>query len=132
VVAVFTSRIIGKSMPEGQLKDLVEDFRNYKSTGHRPENFGRDVAYDSDVTLRIVREEEVQHIHLKDADSNWPVRAMQFQMTSDCHLLYCQGAINDDHYLLIAVLEPEAHQLARDNNVMYRVGQVAEKFRAIY
>ncbi len=132
MVAVFTSRIIEKALPEGQLKDLVEDFREYKSTGRRPENFGRDVPYDSDVTLKIVREEQVQHIHLKDAESHWPVRAMQFQMTSDRHLLYCPGAMNDDHYLLIAILEPNAHQLARDNNVMHRVGQVAEKFRSTY
>ncbi len=40
--------------------------------------------------------------------------------------------MNDDHYLLIAVLEPDAHQLARDNNVMHRAGLVAEKFRNIY
>lgn len=113
MVAVFTSKIIEQSMPEEQLKDLVEDFRDYKSTGQRPENFGRDVPYDSDVTLKIVSEGAVQHIHLKDAESNWPLRAMQFQMTSDCHLLYCQGAMNDDHYLLIAILEPDAHQLAR-------------------
>ncbi|MBO6850372.1 MAG: type II toxin-antitoxin system YafO family toxin [Marinobacter sp.] len=132
MVAVFTSKIIENAMPEGQLKDLVEDFREYKSTGRRPENFGRDVPYDSDVTLKIVREEQVQHIHLKDAESHWPVRAMQFQMTSDCHLLYCSGAMNDDHFLLIAILEPNAHQLARDKNVMHRVGEVAEKFRGLY
>lgn len=132
MAVVFTSKIIEHSMREEQLKDLVEDFREYKSTGQRPENFGRDVPYDSDHTLKIVREEKVQHIHLKDTESDWPVRAMQFRMTSDCHLLYCKGAMNDDHYLLIAILEPEAHQLARDNNVMFRVGQVAENFRNTY
>lgn len=132
MVAVFTSRIIGSSIPKDQLKNLVEDFRDYKSTGRRPDNFGRDVAYNSDVTLGIVREEEVQHIHLKDAESDWPIRSMQFQMTSDCHLLYCQGAMDSDRYLLIAILEPDAHQQARDNNIMYRVGQVAEGFRRLY
>lgn len=132
MVAVFTSKIIDGAVPEGQLKELVEDFREYKSTGRRPDSFGRDVPYDSDVTLKIIRDEEVQHIHLKEAESDWPVRAMQFQMTSDCHLLYCQGAMNDDHYLLIAILKPNAHDLARDNNVMYQVGKVAERFRSIY
>ncbi|MCG2581945.1 MAG: type II toxin-antitoxin system YafO family toxin [Marinobacter sp.] len=129
MVEVFTSKIIEDAVPRDQLKDLVEDFRDYKTTGNRPDHFGRDVPYDNECTLKIVKEEEVKHIHLRSADSDWPVRAMQFQMTSDCHLLYCQGAMNDDQYLLIAILEPNAHQLARNNNVMMNVGQIAENFR---
>ena len=132
MVAVFTSKLIEQAIPKERLKDLVDDFREYKATGKRPDQFGRDVPYDNDCTLKIIKEEEVKHIHLKCPDSEWPVRAMQFRLTSDCHLLYCQGAMNDDHYLLIAVLEPNAHELARDNNEMMKVGKVAEIFRGSY
>jgi mRNA interferase YafO len=98
-----------------------------------PENFGRDAPYDHPDSPRLVLEEEVQHIHLQDPEKPWPIHAIQFYKTSDlAHLVYCQGAIDPECYLLIAILAPEPHKQARENQVMINLGVTAEKFRARY
>ncbi len=52
--------------------------------------------------------------------------------TSDIHLIYCQGALNDDHYCLLAILAPDAHDQERNRNIMYKLGQGAEQYRMKY
>ena len=42
--------------------------------------------------------------------------------------LYCQGAFDEQAWLLIAILKPEPHKLARDNNQMHKIGKMAEAF----
>jgi mRNA interferase YafO len=98
-------------------------------TGQLPDTFGRDVPYDHPHTLPLMLAEEVKHIHLADGENPWPVRAIQYHRTSDVHLVYCSGAMHDDHYLLIAILSPDAHAQAKDNNLMTRLGRAAELFR---
>jgi mRNA interferase YafO len=109
--------------------DLLEnDFRIYKEAGHLPDLFGRDVPYDHPNTLPILKQEEVQHLHLLKQ----PIRQVQFYRTSDKHLVYCQGFTNPKAYLFMAILSPNAHDLARQNDVMYRLGTMAQKFRNLY
>ncbi|ELC2267679.1 type II toxin-antitoxin system mRNA interferase toxin YafO, partial [Escherichia coli] len=53
-----------------------------------------------------------------------------FSRTNDeAHLVYCQGAFDEQAWLLIAILKPEPHKLARDNNQMHKIGKMAEAFR---
>lgn len=127
---VFTGSTIRQQITEDELNSLVADFKRYKSTGILPETFGRDAPYDHPNSSRLVLEEEVQRIHLADAENPWPIYKIQFARTSDkAHLVYCQGAINTEHYLLIAILTPNAHDKAKDSNIMRNLGLAAEKFR---
>ena len=40
-----------------------------------------------------------------------------------------QEAFDEQAWLLIAILKPEPHKLARDNNQMHKIGKMAEAFR---
>ncbi len=132
MIRIFKSQIILRQLMAEQLEQLVTDFRAYKGTGLLPDTFGRDVKYDHPHTYPLVRAEEVAHIHLTDSEHLWPVHYIQFKRTSDIHLVYCQGASDPEHYLLIAILAPDAHEQARQNNVMANIGKMAERFRQLH
>lgn len=132
MIRVFKSAVIRKLLTEAELDALVHDFKIYKSEGILPDLFGRDVPYDHPNTMPIVKHEEVQHIHLADADNPWPLHAIQFSKTSDSHLIYCQGASDPNCYALITILSPNAHEQTKSNSIMYRLGEAAEQFRNRY
>lgn len=133
MIQVFASQLIKKQLSDRELKNLLEDFRQYKQTGVLPDTFGRDVPYDHPSNLPLIRSEEVQHLHLKPSNTpEWPVRLAQFRRTSDVHLVYCQGASNIQCYYLMLILAPDAHQQASDNNMMFKLGSMAERFRLKY
>lgn len=132
-IRIFKSALIRHQLSQQELDDLVADFLIYKQEGVLPDTFGRDALYDDDATLPLVKEERVAHIHLADADSHFPHFLRQFKRTSDlAHLVYCQGAMEPDSYLLIIILKPEAHKMARNNNHMHKIGKMAEAFRMKY
>jgi mRNA interferase YafO len=114
------------------LKALKEDFRQYKESNIPPSNFGRDVEYNHPNTLPTVRQEKVSHIHLEDPDQSWDICAIQFNKKSDTHLVYCRGFHDENCYLLMALLSPDAHAQALNRSIMYNLGQMAEKFRNQY
>jgi mRNA interferase YafO len=111
---------------------LKEDFKRYKESGVPPSLFGRDAKYNHPNTLPIVRQEKLSHIHLEEPDKPWPVRAVQFSKTSDVHLVYCRGFHDEDCFLLMALLSPNAHDQALNRTIMYNLGKMAEKFRIKY
>ena len=128
---VFTGNTIRQQLTEDELKRLVSDFKRYKITGVPPDSFGRDAPYNHPNTPRLVLQEEIKHIDLADDTKPWPIYKIQFDRTSDkAHLVYCQGAIYIDNFLLIAILTPEAHNKAKDSNIMRNLGLAAEKFRS--
>lgn len=129
---IFKSRVILQQLTSEEMLALEEDFEKYKSDGMLPDSFGRDELYDHHLTLPIVKAEAVRHIHLADAETHWSPHKIQYSKTSDSHLVYCQGALDNDCCLLIAILAPEAHSKARDNNWMFNLGKMAEKFRQQY
>ena len=131
-VQVFKSKLIREQLAAAELFALTADFKQYKQTGAVPATFGRDVAYDHPYNLPIVIQEELRHIHLLDPSAPWPIKKIQFHKTSDIHLVYCQGAINSNCFVLIAVLSPDAHNQARKNDMMYKLGKIAELFRQQY
>ena len=129
-IRIFRSALIRQQLSQQELDDLAADFLSYKSDGVLPDTFGRDAPYDDDRTYPLVKEEQVAHIHLADADTPFPKFLRQFKRTSDqAHLVYCQGAMEPDAYLLIIILKPEAHKMARNNNHMHKIGLMAEAFR---
>ena len=129
---VFKSKIIRDQLNDNELTDLIEDFRDYKLTGVAPDTFGRDELYDHPHTMPLIKAEKVKHVHLLNAEKKWPIYRPQFYKTSDIHLVYCQGESDIGCYLLITILSPDAHEQAKNNNVMYQIGKIAEKFRLIY
>lgn len=128
MIRIFRSTVIQKLLQEQDLDDLTNDFRKYKESGLCPDYFGRDVAYDHPHTPSLILQEDVRHIHLAQ-HGTWVVRLMQFNRTSDRHLVYCQGAINTDCYLLITLLSPDAQEQAKISDVMRKIGEQAEVFR---
>lgn len=132
MIRVFKSRIIRELLSDEELDGLVSDFKQYKGYGLLPKNFGRNVPYNHSNTLPLVKAEQVQHIHLGNEDVPLPINKIQFYRTSDVHLVYCQSALNDDHYLLMTILSPDAHEQARTRDIMYKLGKMAEAFRNQY
>ncbi|WJV64334.1 type II toxin-antitoxin system YafO family toxin [Pectobacteriaceae bacterium C52] len=132
-IRLFKSTLIRQQLSQQELDDLAADFLSYKKDGVLPETFGRDAPYDDDRTYPLVKEERVAHLHLAGADAPFPTFLRQFKRTSDqAHLVYCQGAMDPDAYLLIIILKPEAHKMARNNNLMHNIGVMAETFRMKY
>jgi len=129
VIRVFKSSVIRKVLTDEELNALIDDFKSYKLTGNAPKHFGRDVPYDHPITLPVVLAEKVQHIHLGSEDKALPLKKIQFYQTSDIHLVYCQGALNENSYLLMTILSPDAHEQTKSRDVMYKLGIMAEKFR---
>lgn len=127
---VFKSSLIRFQLTESELEALTADFICYKRDGVLPDTFGRDALYDDPATYPLVRIEQVAHTHLASAACRFPRHLRQYKRTSDdAHLIYCKGQ-NDEHtYLLIAILKPQPHRLARDNNHMHKPGKMAEAFR---
>lgn len=111
------------------LEALKEDFRQYKESGVPPSNFGRDAEYNHPNTLPSVRQEKIAHIHMEEPNQPWSVNAVQFSKTSDTHLIYCRGFLDENCYLLMALLAPDAHAQALNRTIMYNLGEMASKFR---
>lgn len=129
MIRVFKSSIIRQILTDTELDALVNDFKSYKLTGNPPELFGRDVPYDHPNNLPIVLAEEIKHIHLGSEDNPLPLKKIQFYQTSDTHLVYCQGALNENCYLLMTILSPDGHEQAKSRDIMFKLGIMAEKFR---
>ena len=129
---IFQGRILRQQLTEEQARQLVSDFRRYKEDGLLPETFGRDVVYDHPNTLPLLKAEPLRHMHLSSASEAWSDDVPQYRRTSDIHLVYCQGALNDLAWCLIAILAPEAHKQALDRETMLKLARVAENFRSRY
>ena len=65
-------------------------------------------------------------------DKPLPLKKIQFYQTSDVHLVYCQGALNDNFYLLMTILSPDGHEQAKSRDIMFKLGVMAGRFRNQY
>jgi len=126
---IFKTELIRTQLDAAELDQLAEDFRRYKGTEVPADTFGRDAPYDHPHTLSSVRQAELRHLHLNGGTNPWPPLQAQYYRTSDDHLVYCEGFYSNRHFLLIALLSPDAHDQACDNSVMLRLAQMAERFR---
>lgn len=130
-VQVFTDpEYIEKHLSEKELQELTEAFKKFKS-GYTVDLFGRDALYDSPHTLSSVKMAELWHTHMWDEQipfKRWR-RKDSYYRTSDKHLVYCENFFVDNCYLLIAVLDPDAHNQAHNNSLMLNLAATAEIFR---
>ena len=97
--------------------------------GKLPALFGKDVPYDHPFNLDIIKQEQVRHIHLAAIGTGFSIFITQAKRTSDTHLVYCRGFTNEHCYLLMAILRPNAHDLAKSNQLVYQLGLIAHAFR---
>ncbi|TXS96189.1 type II toxin-antitoxin system YafO family toxin [Parahaliea maris] len=128
---IYTSPMLTGALTTKEKAALVADFKAYVE-GSAIHHFGRDVPYDHPHTPRKVLEHGVRHIHLFDPAKPWRQEAPPFQKTSDIHLVYCTGQLDESRYLLMAMLAPDGHTKALNRNVMAKLGTMAEKFRLRY
>lgn len=120
------------------IKDLALAFKSYKESGILPDNFGRDVGYDHPDTPSSVKD-NLWHIHLAPADKPFDQELQQYSRTNrlgapqdDRVLVYSKGYMNENYYILMAILEPNAHILQRDHlNIMIPLAEKAyDDFRS--
>lgn len=99
---------------------LAKDFKRFKS-GMEPEymGMGKDVPFHWPASVVAA---EVQHVHLVPLDSTC--------RTSDEFLVYTQGFEHPQYYLLLAIFNPNAHELSNNTLLMSQLADVAEAFRS--
>lgn len=127
-IKVYLSSFFEESCPREKIDKLVQDFKQYKTTGIRPPEFGRDASFDRPSS---VKQAELQHLHLKDSTSaNWHLKTLQFNMTSNTALIYCHGFFDKNKFLLLGFLEG-AHQTYQNSpHYLPSLAEIAERFRA--
>lgn len=127
-VKVFISSHFKESCPEDKLSLLVDRFKEYKTSGKPHPTFGRDATYDFPYS---VREAGMSHIHIKDGTSKkWNLKRIMYERTSNTALIYCEGYIHKNHFLLLGFLA-NAHE-AYNNNPSYLLclAEIADGFRS--
>lgn len=127
-VRVFISTQFRDSCPEEKLSLLVDRFKEYKKTGRPHSSFGRDATYDFPFS---VKEAGMSHIHIKDHTSKkWNLKRVVYDRTSNTALVYCEGYMHKNHFLLLGFLE-DAHESYK-NNPQYLLGlaEIADNFRS--
>ena len=103
---VFKTKLIRLQLTAEELDALTADFISYKRDGVLPDIFGRDALYDDSFTWPLIKFERVAHIHLANVNNPFPPQLRQFSRTNDeAHLVYCQGAFDEQAWLLIAILK---------------------------
>lgn len=90
-----------------------------------PRVFGADRIYTRPNEVALA---EIWHIHLKgDTGPKWRAR-LDRPSTSDISLVYAQGRVKKNEYLLVAILEP-AHEQQNDYELMREIARRVEKWR---
>ena len=129
---IFKTDLIRRQLDDQELQQLEDDFYRYKDTDIPASTFGRDALYDHPHTLPSVRQAQLRHLHLISLGRTNKKNQPQYYRTSDDHLIYCEGFYNQQDYLLITILSPNAHASARKNSLMFNLAGIAENFRDKY
>ncbi len=126
-IRVLMTQDFKNNVPAELRRQLIDTFKEYKSTGVLPKDWGRDVAYD---LIASIAATGLRHIHIKDKTSkHWNFRTLQFNKTSNTALVYCQGYFDKDVYLFIA-FSANAHEMASNSLYLMALGDIADVFRS--
>jgi len=106
-------------------RNLDDSFKTYKQFNVVPSVFGKDDVYTQPAEAV---DAELWHIHLKTPTRYIPSN-IHLRFTSDTHLVYTRGKKDRDHYLLVAILTPDAHDQANDDSVMMYLASLASEWR---
>ncbi|HGN1344087.1 TPA: type II toxin-antitoxin system YafO family toxin, partial [Pseudomonas aeruginosa] len=78
----------------------------------------------------------LMHIHLKFPPDYFPENLPQSDRKckvgdpeKDACLVYVQGELYENKYSILGILNPDAHAMARDKNIMSYLSRMAQKFR---
>ena len=103
-----------------EFQSLMRDFKTYKQRDHTTFEhfkFGKDVPYH---WPQSAKDAELSHVHLL------PINAIG--NTSDRFLVYSRGFTNPNAYVVLAILEPDAHNQSRNTLIMCTDGRNCRKF----
>lgn len=104
---------------------LIETFKEYVIKGSFWA-FGRDVPYHNPPKMF---EYSVRHIHLIGCKTYRQYESSNVRLydrTSDKHFVYARSPIDDNHYLLITIIDPEAHHTAQSMNFMHQLYEICK------
>lgn len=104
-----------------KILELAVAFKTYKQGGCLPDNFGRDAPYDHPNTPEVVRT-NLWHMHLSPSDKPFSKNQKQHDRTNrsgpgniDRILVYTKGYLDESLYMLMAILEPNGHDLQKNH-----------------
>jgi len=116
-------------------KSILQDFRTcMESKGLRlADYFGCDQPYSHPPAARSG---QLRHIHIALPPQTFdPRKAQCYRKCSkdlpelDAALVYVQGVMEEDHYMILAFFAPNGHDKAKVEKVMTKLGILAKKFR---
>lgn len=125
---VFDSPSLATVLTDKELTEMVSDFKHYKKAKKVALNLW---SWCSLPLASKAVNEELFHLHLAEG-SEWNHRTIQYSRTSDFHLVYSRGFIDPNNYVLLAILKPNAHKLARNREVVELLADQAAVFRSRY
>jgi len=132
-VIIVTCSKLREAMADDALQTLVANFREYKETGNTKGIFGRDASYNRPSSVVFA---ELQHVHIRDKtirSSAWDnLRTASFNKSSNSAVVYVRGLRDHNKYLLISILNLNAHEMANKTNFMCELAEIAERFRKEY
>lgn len=130
-VSVYTTQELENNLDRIELQRLISRFKLYKETGDPDDTFGRDVRFEYPQSAK----ESLKHMHMSDS-GKWGKRfdkpaliVRQFSRTSDKALVYSQGFMDENAYLLITIVNDGAHAKWRDRSFLSKLLDIAEEFR---
>lgn len=118
----------------GLSRRLMDDFKVYIDSGRTtvPKYFGRDAPY---MQPYEVERACLSHIHIKLPPGTFRQDIAQYDRvcsrvpSQDAALVYVRGWLEEDRYLLLAFLWPDAHGLAKGQSLMRYLAQLAQNWR---
>lgn len=114
---------------------LADDFKVYidSSRGIVPKYFGRDAPY---MQPKEADQAKLSHVHVRLPPGSFRQDVAQYYRVcqwnnpdEDAALVYTQGYLEEDHYLIIAFFWPDAHGLAKQVPLMRYLADLAKDWR---
>ncbi|SED31923.1 mRNA interferase YafO [Pseudomonas mohnii] len=114
---------------------LKSEFTRYIESGREvlPSIFGKDTAY---MQPPQAVQACLMHIHIKIPPAQFPENLPRNQRTcsrgkpnEDAALVYVPGELEEDRYLILAFLWPDAHGKSRDRATMKYLARLAKDWR---
>jgi len=126
IVNVFSGTFTTANTHSAKL--LASSFNTYIDAGHKFWAFGKDVPYNRPPTASYWG---LRHVHIisrscfmRHEQAGTPLR----KRTSDKHLVYAIHPFDANHYLLLAILNPDAHDVVRNEAVIRTFMDMCKEF----
>lgn len=126
---------VDRSHP-GLSEKLRSDLEQYLRCGRNevPTYFGRDAPYTQPQSALNA---QLSHIHIKLPPGRFRQDVAQYYRTcsannpgDDAALVYVQGQLEDELFLILAFFFPDAHEKARREPVMRYLSELASEWRS--